>query len=322
MKRTLYIALLGITLALGWWAFDLRSKLLRFEQENAELRRARDSQAGTAEISQSRLGSLEENVTRLTKERDNARRNGETTASSGSAASQKMNALAAAAMDSAEATSTPRVRAAMVPVLNSVILPKFRKDYASLLKKWNLSATDSDTVLSLLPGLEMGAVDYMMTHPSAKDLSVDELMAATEKFGQQTREDLKSVLGAERVAELDSFKKELKINEVVGPYAEHLDISGFPLTTDQKAKLADALSSPAAKIVPTDSGPIPNDMLRKRNEDWQAEIVQKATGFLSPDQISDLQRVFREQNEQQQATGKMIDEILKAAGDDDSGRPK
>lgn len=312
MNRNITFTILAASLALGWWALDTRGKTLRKEQELAELRRAKEAAEAAAEKALSELSPLEDNITRLKKERDDAISNRTAATSAGAGKPNDANAVTPADIDF-EKLGTPGARKATADVVNAMVSSKFREEYAPLLKRWNLSATELDAVLSHLPSLEMGLVDYMMTHPGAANLKPDELKAATAKLGQETRERLKSIVGTERLGELDNYNKEIKVNKVVGPYAKQLDITGFPMTSDQKAKLADAISSAreAHGATNSETGAIPTAALLKQEEDRQAHVVQKAAGFLSPDQINGLQTIFREENNQSEAAWKLNDELLK-----------
>jgi hypothetical protein len=203
------------------------------------------------------------------------------------------------------------MRKSVASATRLTVADQFRKDYAPLLKQWNLAPAELDTVVSLLPSLEMGPIDYIVSHPEAKNLGPAELTAGVAKLGQETRQRLEAILGSGRIAELDAFKTDVKVNTVVEPYAERLDITGAPLTREQKIKLAEALSVPVPLIQTNGSGPIPADVLRKRSEARNEKVIQAATGFLSPDQVGGLQAVFREEIEKEEAAGKLIEEMLK-----------
>jgi hypothetical protein len=308
MNRIIVITLLGVALALGWWALDSRSRSLQREAELAALRRAHDEAAAAAEKARSELSPLQENVARLKKERDEALGNRSATVPTDGG---KASSPAIPVMPEVDALNTPGVRQSVASATRLAIADQYRKDYAQLLKKWNLAPAELDHVVSLLPSLEMGPIDFMMSRPEARNLGPAELDAGAAKLGQETRQKLEAILGPERIAELDAFKTDVKINTVVGPYAERLDITGSPLTREQKIKLAEALSVPTPRIKTDGSAPIPADVLRKRSETRNEKIIQAATGFLSPDQVNGLQAVFREEIEKEEAAGKLIEEMLK-----------
>ena len=75
MNRIIVVTLLGVALALAWWALDSRSQSRRRESELAALRRAHDEAATAADKARSELSPMQENIDRLKKERDEALRN-------------------------------------------------------------------------------------------------------------------------------------------------------------------------------------------------------------------------------------------------------
>lgn len=53
--------------------------------------------------------------------------------------------------------------------------------------------------------------------------------------------------------------------------------------------------------------------LRKTTEERQSRITQKASAFLSPDQLNGLQTAFREENDEQESSLKFVREMRKGA---------
>ena len=54
--------------------------------------------------------------------------------------------------------------------------------------------------------------------------------------------------------------------------------------------------------------------LRKVSEERQSRIIQKAGSILTPDQVSGLQSAFREENDEQESSMKMVKQLLKEGG--------
>lgn len=308
MNRTLIFTIIAISLALGWLAFEQSRKSHRDEQTVAELQLARDTAAVAAEKAKSELIRQKEITSRLTRERDEALQNEATTPAADETSGRLTNA--AAGILDGDAIS-PAMRDAMRSMMKARTLEQFSSDYAPLFKRWNLSESDMNRLLGLLPGLETGTAGYLVTHPEAAGLKPEAIAAAAEKIRAETRGKLNALLGAELAAELDSFTGELKVNEAVAPYTKHLDLVGAPMSQEQKSMLAAAISGAAGGNVPASPGSVPADVLRRQHEAQQAEIIQKAGSFLSPEQITALQTVFTRKNDEQEAVGKMIDEVMK-----------
>ena len=303
MYRILTIAFLFISMSLAWWALELQAKLVVKEKALFDLRKERDTAQSAEKQANSAVAPLRENVARLQKERDAARQvaaQSPTQVSKLEAEDPNAGLLGGLLkqMDSPE----------MKTMMRSQQLAANRKEYGPLLKRWNLPPADADIVLNFLTDKEDA---FSSTSGDA---------AANVNF--------KSILGDARMKELEAFEQAQSRTRAVGRYAEHLDISGFPLNAEQSNQLADIIQT--AEGTPTEQGQIETEemrllssgaideatlaKIRKRDEDKQSRIIQKAKLFLSPDQVSGLQSAFREENQERDASMKMVGEIMKAGG--------
>lgn len=325
MHRILTYTFLCISMALAWWALELQTKLVIKEKQIADLRKA----AETAEAkAKAELAPLNENVARLTTERDEAR------AAAGKVA---VASLESATPKAASGDENANVLGGLLKQMDSPEMKQMmrsqqlagvRKEYSALFKKWALSPTDMDAVLSVLTDKEMGgaseALSLFSGKPDAK--SVTDLTETIKRHETDSKERLKSILGEARLKELETFDLEKEKDQIVGRYSEHLDIAGFPLNPQQRNQLAEILKEESTARTPAGdaeelalltSGGMTDETLakfRKGEEEKQSRIIDKAKGVLSPDQVSGLQSAFREQNQEQEAGMKMVRQMMKAGG--------
>lgn len=288
-------------MGLAWWALELQAKLVVKEKQLFELRKERDAAKTAEKQAKADTAPLQENIARLQKERDEAQQ-----VAAKSPTEESNGGLLGGLFKQMESPE-------MKSVIRSQELAANRKEYGPLLKRWNLSPADTDTVLNFLTDKEIGAA-----------LSAMKGEAPTSNDNASAH--IKSMLGDERMKELEAFEQALSRTETVSRYAEHLDISGFPLNADQTNQLTDVLQSEngtpaeqsateAEELKLLSSGVIDDATLakiNKREDDKQTRIIQKAKAFLSPDQVSGLQAAFREENQEREAGMKMVGELMKA----------
>lgn len=185
----------------------------------------------------------------------------------------------------------------MQAMLRTQSLAAARTEYGPLLQPWNLSAADSETVLGLL----------------------------AEDYSAAARERLTTLIGEARVKELEAFEQERGRDEALGRYSEHLDILGFPLSEPQRAQLNAIFRADGggiwANIEPKEEGNFSDELiakLRRKNEEQQSRILQKASGTLTPDQVNALHSAFREQNEASETGMRAVRQLL---NDGDKAKP-
>ncbi len=317
MYRVLTICFLVVSMALAWWALELQSKLVFKELEVRTLRKERDAAQAAEKRARADIAPLQEDVARLKKERDDA----QTTASASPAAPvEDVNAGLLGGllkqMDSPE----------MKNMMRSQELAAVRKEYAALLKRWNLPPADAETVLNFLTDREMGAgLDALSAF--GPNGAPSDLAEKIEKRQSENKERLKTLLGAERMAELESFEQEKGRADVIARYAEHLDITGSPLNPQQRTQLAELIraetgtdterAAAEAAEMKLIAGGVTDETIakmRKDSETQQSRIIQKAGSILTPDQVSGLQSAFREENDEQESSMKMVKQLLKEGG--------
>lgn len=329
MHRLLTIVFLCVSMALAWWALELQGKLVFKEKELLTLRKDRDAAQAAARLALTEIAPLKENVARLQKERDESR------ALAGKLAPSPADTTGQPPVEDANAgvfggflkqLDSPEMKTMM----RTQQLGATRKEYGALLKRWNLSQTDSETVLNFLADkeIDMSSNTISVINGSATAKATTDLATSLEKRESESKERLKSILGEARMKELEAYDHERERDQIVGRHSEHLDIAGFPLNAQQRTQLAGVIqqetgdatarnTADAEELKILTAGTADDEKiakLRKRDEEQQARILQKSAGFLTPDQMSALQSSFREQNEEQQAGLKMMQQMFKAGG--------
>lgn len=324
MHRVLSIFFVVVCTALAWWALELQGKLVFKEKELLTLRKERDAAQAAEKLARAEIAPLQENIERLRKERDEARGTSKDliAAPADSPATPEAEDLAAGLigsllkqLDSSE----------MKDMVRSQQSAETRKTYGKLLKRWNLSPAESDTVLNILADRELGDISGVLSLASGKadKDSIESLGKSLEEGTSKANEKLKAVLGAGRMKELEAFDAEQEREQTVGRYSEHLDISGSPLSPQQRTQLADLIKNEggesageAEDLVALANGSATDEglaKLRKATEERQARITQKASAFLSPDQVSGLQSAFREENNEQDSSFRFLRGMMKDA---------
>ena len=317
MYRVLTICFLVVSMALAWWALELQSKLVFKEVELLAMRKQRDAAQAEEKQARAEVAPLQEDAARLRKERDDAQ-----ATASASPAAQVEDVNAGLLGGLLKEINSPEMR----DVMRGQELAAIRKEYSALLKRWNLPPADAETVLNFLTDREMGpgfdALSILSPNGAPSDLA--------ETIGKRQAENetrLKTLLGAERMAELEAFEQENERAEVIARYAEHLDITGSPLNPQQRTQLAELIGAEMG----TDTGKAAAEAdelnlitggmtdesiakLRKVSEERQSRIIQKAGTILTPDQVSGLQSAFREENDEQESSMKMVKQLLKEGG--------
>jgi hypothetical protein len=323
MHRILTYTFLFISMALAWWALELQTKLVVKEKQLSELRKASDAAKAAETKAAAEIAPLNENIARLTAERDEARASAGKVAAEApdkaTSGDENANLLGGLLkqMDSPE----------MKQVMRSQQLAGVRKEYSALFKKWALSPSDMDAVLNVLTDKEMGGASEALSliNGAADAKSVNDLTEAIKKREADSKERLKGILGDERMKEIEAFDEQREKDQLVGRYSEHLDVVGFPLNPQQRNQLAEIIktesgaettASKAEELSLLTTGGMTDDALakfRKGEEEKQSRIIKKVTGVLSPDQVSGLQSAFREQNQEQEAGMKMVGQMLKSS---------
>ena len=302
----------------------MQGKLVFKEKELLTLRKERDAAQAAEKVARAELAPLQENAERLRKERDEALGNPK-----GSIAGNAVSPATPDAGDSAAGFIGDLLKQMDSPEMKNMIrsqqTAETRKTYGKLLKRWNLSPAESDTVLNILADRELGDISEVLSLASGKATqeTVESIGKSLEQGKTKADERLKAVLGAARMEELEAFDAEQEREQTVGRYSEHLDINGSPLNQQQRTQLADLIhkegsdsSHEQEELAALATGSVTDEQLaklRKATEERQARITQKAAAFLSPDQVSGLQSAFREENDEQDLSFRLLRDMTKDA---------
>jgi hypothetical protein len=313
-SRNLTLCLAAACAGLGIYAVTLRSDLTALRGELDAARAEREGARRSAEVVRGQLTPLQENVARLTAERDQLRTGtptgGSTTETTTATAQETANPLAMFS----QAFAAPEMR----QMVRREALSDARKGYADVLQKWNLSPAEADQFLQFVADRDSAeASDALALLASGKldEKSIAEQEANAEKSRQESSARLKALLGDERFAEFEAEEARTAEKKAISPYRDHLESAGVPLSRDQRYALAKLVT----KEKPDENSWQPEDVefvtqgmtdaqilkMRQRQEAGHTRITQQATAFLSPDQVEALQGAFRTELEEQDLALKM-----------------
>lgn len=219
MHRVLSIFFVVVCAALAWWLLELQAKLVFKEKELLTLRTERDAALAAEKLARTEIMPLQENAERLRKERDEAR-----AGSNGSVVSTVGLPAVAEAADSAGGSFSGLLKQMDSPEMKNMIrsqqTAETRKAYGKLLKRWNLSSAESETVLNILTDRELGDISEILSlaNGTADQQTVESIGESLEKGKSKADERLKAVLGAERMKELAAFDAEQEREQIVSRY--------------------------------------------------------------------------------------------------------
>ena len=318
--RIITVCLATACAGLGLYAVTLRSDLAGLRGELLGARLERDGARKGEEAARERLIPLQENVARLTTERDQLRK--------GSVAPQPEPAQIPAPVNAhpmealAQTFATPEVQ----QMVRREALTDARKGFADVLKKWNLSPAETDQFLQFVADRDSAdASDALAMLASGKldEKSITEQEARQDAARKENNARLKALLGDARYAEFEAADALATERKAISAYRDHLESAGVPLTSEQRSALARIVT----KEKPDENDWHPEDVefftqgmtdaqmlkMRQRQEAAHARITQQATGFLSPDQVAALQAAFRSEVEEQDLALKMARTIFQSA---------
>ena len=294
--------------------------------------RERRSQADL-ELSRKRQLELEENVERLTAERDAAlSRAKEPTAgipgavaeSEGSPKKDGGGNPFAKMFQSEEGRKMMKSQAGVV----------VRMQYADLARKLNLSTQDADQLLALLGDRQNALADSQFK--LLADGKIDEaeekaIIAESEAVKREYDDKLKTILGEEKFRQLRDYEKTIGDRMLMTQYEQQFNASGAPLQGGQKDALLQIMQDERKKSPPQSfdqSGQnwgkgmslLRDDAALERyfqqEDEYHRRVLGAATNTLNPDQINALQQAFKQMQDMQKLGMKMSREMFAPTKDE------
>lgn len=334
MLRVILLAIIAaasLTYALlQHWEMSERETLIKQLNGRVVGAENREKQANAKlETSRKRQLELEENVARLTAERDEARsriKNSTTSAptkSEGESGSETEKGKGGSnpftkMFQSEEGRKMMKSQAGMI----------VRMQFADLAKKLGLSPQDSDQLMALLKDRQDAMADKQFKFMADGKFDESSEKAMGEETAAVKREydaKLKSILGDDKLQQFHDYEKTMGDRMMMMQYEQQFSASGSPLKAEQKDKLLQIMADERAK-----SPPQPFDstgqnwgkgmnLLRddavlekffQHEEEYQRRVLSSATNTLSPDQINTLQQAFSQMREMQKLGMKMSREMF------------
>ena len=327
MQRVVILFLVIFSAAASWWAYDLRGRLAMTEAELAALRADHALAKKAAELARAETEPLRANVARLTEERDRAK----ATAKSPAPADDVADAAKPEAKEAnlfgglLQSMDSPEMR----KMMRGQAVTEAKKEYATLIKKWDLSPKDAEQFVQFVADRDFSDDSDALSFLKGGEVDEKKMAEMEKKEEARTKESsarLKALLGEQRLGELEKFDADKAQQVAVARYSDHLTSAGFAMDVHQQEELAnilrmadgeDASKTPAqrkleeAAVFTTGFTDESIAAARKKDEENQRRVVSRATGLLNPDQISALQTAFKEENDEKEMGMKFAAQMMK-----------
>ena len=336
MQRVLLILLAISTAITGWLAFDSRNQLSERDAQIAALKSERDAARSAEKSASDQTAPLQENVRRLTAERDRlqalaktsetpATAPGEPAKTGGTATGDKgMFGGMAKIFQSEEGKKMMRAQTTMV----------VKMQYADLAKRLKLSPQETDQLMGLLADRQNALTGDAMGVFSDAPPDESKLKQLSEKAEASRKEydaKLKATLGDEPFKQFQAYEKTIGERMMMTQFEPQFASAGAPLEPAQKDQLIEIMTAERLKSPPSvfdagasqkDPGAAFNalkdeaavDRWLQQEQDYQRRVLQSATKALNPDQINALQQAFQQTTEMQKFGLKMSREMFKGGG--------
>lgn len=300
------------------------------QEEQARLQAEREKSQAAEE-----LKLAEENVARLKKERDEAKKSvasverapdGAAAAPGDNADSRPQDALRGLLQGFAKRMDDPTVRQAMKSNQERAI----NGAYAALFQKLGLDEATSQLTVDLIANRNMIALDKARKLMDGS-ASGDEALTAVRKEVEAVKTDydgkLRAVLGEQRFNEFTSHEQGIGDQRSLDSISRNLDRKGAPLQPEQRDALANIMREERAKYPSTEipdigGGPgmalLMSDAEATERQQRQTEIdnavlSRAGQAGLSPDQVNALGDSFK-QRQNQQAMSRTMGRIFLGGG--------
>ena len=314
MQRILIVLLAVATTVSAWLAYSYRDQLAAKDAQIATLTAERDTARAGEKIALAKLDPLNENIDRLTRERDRLLAQsreqrppgfppaGGPPGPGGPGAGGANFGGIAAMLQTPEGKKMFRNQSASM----------IRSQYSDFIKKKKLSPQDSAVLLNLLTDRHAALVGARMAGGGDAAQSATQTGAIEGEFSDK----LRATLGDESLGELNDYEKSVPERTAMGQLEDQFSSAGTPLDTTQKEGLiqlmqAEREKSPANPLDPMKSDP--NTVLNllkddatittweKQQQDLNNRILESAAKTLTPDQVNTLKDSLSQKIEREKA---------------------
>jgi hypothetical protein len=338
MIRTIFLAVIAV--AAVTYAMILKQDMNERDNQIAQLGRdlaaARDAAAkagADAAAARHEVTGLNDNIARLTAERDAARAKAKEGGAAGVAAAgdgqtpkgneksgNPMNAFAKM-FESEDGKKMMKAQMGMVT----------KMQYGDLARLLKLSPDMSEQVMSLLNDRQaaMAEESFKMMGGNMDEAGMKEMGKKAEAVKKDYDEKLKAVLGAEKFQQMQDYDKTLGDRMMMAQFDQQFSSSGSPLQSSQRDQLMQIMAEERKRSQPQvfdTTGLNPGkgldalkddaavDRFLQQEADYHQRVLNAATKTLNPDQINALQQTFKQMAEMQKFGIKMSREMIKSGG--------
>jgi hypothetical protein len=335
MIRTIFLAVIAV--AAVTYAMILKQDMNERDNQIAQLGRdlaaARDAavKAGAdAAAARHEVAGLNDNIARLTAERDAARAKAKEggaadVAAAGGGQAPKANEKPGNPMNAFAKMFESEDGKKMMKVQMGMVTKMQYGDLARLLK---LSPDMSEQVMSLLNDRQaaMAEESFKMMGGNMDEAGMKEMGKKAEAVKKDYDEKLKAVLGADKFQQMQDYDKTLGDRMMMAQFDQQ---SGSPMQSSQRDQLMQIMAEERKRSQPQifdTTGLNPGkgidalkddaavDRFLQQEADYHQRVLNAATKTLSPDQINALQQTFKQMAEMQKFGIKMSREMIKSGG--------
>ena len=340
MKRSLTPIFAVVALVAVAVAFFQNNELVALRRAHAEdaaahQRDREGAQAAEAEFARlkSAADSAQENVARLTAERDAALARAKSLPPggppmpgapppTGEKAGGGMMEGIAKMFSTEEGKKMMRAQMAM----------GLKMQYGSLAKDLKLDPKVADQVFALLGDRQTALAEATfgaMKGGALDEAAAKEISAKSEVLKKEYDEKLKTVLGDSGMTQLQDYERTLGDRMMLNMHEQQFSAAGSPLEQTQRDSLLqimkdERLKTPASAFEKMNGGDASKTFAAIRDDaavekwiaqeqDYQRRVLQAATQALNPDQVNALQESFKQQLEMQRFGVKMSKEMFKTS---------
>jgi hypothetical protein len=208
--------------------------------------------------------------------------------------------------------------------------------YSGLLKQLNLTPEEKDKFMGILTDLQMKTVEnaqgLFSNEPDAPDAKEKNL--AIGELKKQADADIKQLLGDERNEQFKDYQANLGERMQIDQLQARLTEANLPLQEQQSAQLLEAMKVEKTAVpppIPTDANENPanlKNLMTSENIDKQIQwmtdynqrVLDRAAGFLTPEQLKSYREMQEQQAAMQQMGLKMAKEMF-GSGKGGGGAP-
>ncbi len=205
--------------------------------------------------------------------------------------------------------------------------------YGSLAKDLKLDPKVADQVFALLGDRQAALAEATfgaMKGGALDEAATKEISAKSEVLKKEYDDKLKTVLGDSGMSQLHDYERTLGDRMMLNMHEQQFTAAGSPLEQTQRDSLLqimkdERLKTPASAFEKMNDGDASKTFAAIRDDaavekwiaqeqDYQRRVLQAATQALNPDQVNALQESFKQQLEMQRFGVKMSKEMFKSSG--------